>query len=157
MPHGPRITWRFRNLPFNLLDQDRRSPKRSTPEPLPVTTLEGYDQRAGTKPGKQPIVRLRGQWDALGFASFGVDMTKFRLPNNLEDHESRALVEILREHASSFIDWGYDDTNFWVELDAQARNPWPYLLRELFKRFDTLSEQAQMAMAPLVVRMRPIS
>ena len=84
-------------------------------------------------------------------------MTKFRLPNNLEDHEARAVVEILREHASTFIDWGYDDTSFWVELNAQASNPWPYLLRGLFERLDAPSEQAQLAMAPLVVRMRPIS
>ena len=84
-------------------------------------------------------------------------MTKFRLPNDLDDHESRALVEILREHASTFSDWGCDDTSFWVELDAQARNPWPYLLREVFERLDAPSEQAQMAMAPLVVRMRAIS
>ena len=76
-------------------------------------------------------------------------MTKFRLPNDFEDHESRALVEILRGHASTFIDWGYDDTNFWVELDAQARNPWPYLLRELFERLNAPSEKVQKAMAPL--------
>ena len=50
-------------------------------------------------------------------------MTKFRLPNDFEDHEARALLEILRGHASTFIDWGYDDTNFWVGLDAEARNP----------------------------------
>jgi hypothetical protein len=80
-------------------------------------------------------------------------MTKFRLPNDFEDHEARALVEILRKHALTFVDWGYDDTNFWVELDAQARNPW----RELFDRLDAPSEQVRMAMAPLVVRMRPIS
>ena len=83
-------------------------------------------------------------------------MTRFRLPNDLEDREARALLEVLRRHASTFIDWGYDDTSFWVELDAQARNPWPHLLRELFERLDAASEQAQMAMAPLVVRMRPM-
>ena len=81
-------------------------------------------------------------------------MTRFRLPNDFEDRESRALVGILRKHASTFSDWGYDDTSFWVELDAQARNPWPYLMRELFERLDAPSEQAQVAMAPLVVRMR---
>jgi hypothetical protein len=84
-------------------------------------------------------------------------MTKFRLPNDFEDHEARALLDILRENASTFIDWGYDDTNFWVGLDSQARNPWPYLLRELFERLDAPSEQLQMAMFPLVVRMRTIS
>jgi len=84
-------------------------------------------------------------------------MTKFRLPNDYEDGEARALLRILREHASTFLDWGYDDTSFWVALDAQARNPWPYLLRELFERLDAPSEQAQMAMAPLVARMRVIS
>ena len=81
-------------------------------------------------------------------------MTRFRLPNDFEDRESRTLVEILRKHASTFIDWGYDDTSFWIELDAQARNPWPYLMRELFEQLDAPSEQAQVAMAPLVVRMR---
>ena len=84
-------------------------------------------------------------------------MTKFRLPNDFVDHETRALLGILRKHASTFIDWGYDDTNFWVELSAEARNPWPYLLRELFERLEAPSEHAQMAMAPLVVRMRAIS
>jgi len=84
-------------------------------------------------------------------------MTRFRLPNDFEDRESRTLVEILRKHASTFIDWGYDDTSFWVELDTQARNPWRHLLRELFEQLDAPSEQAQMAMAPLVVRMRAIS
>ena len=75
-------------------------------------------------------------------------MTNFRLLNDLDDRESRTLLEILRKQASTFLDWGYDDTNFWVELDAQARNPWPYLLRELFERLDAPREQAQMAMAP---------
>ena len=84
-------------------------------------------------------------------------MTRFKLPNDFADHEARAMVEILRERASTFDDWGYDDTSFWVGLDAQARNPWPYLLRELFERLDGPSEQAQMAMAPLVARMRAIS
>ena len=84
-------------------------------------------------------------------------MTKFRLPNDFEDHEARALLEILRGRASTFIDWGYDDTNFWVGLDAEARNPWPYLLRELFERLDAPSEQVRKAMAPLVVRMRAMS
>jgi hypothetical protein len=74
-------------------------------------------------------------------------MTRFRLPNDFEDRESRALLEILRKHASTFSDWGYDDTSFWVELDAQARNPWPYLMRELFEQLDAPREQAQMAMA----------
>ena len=76
-------------------------------------------------------------------------MTKFRLPNDFGDHEARALLEVLHERASTFVDWGYDDTNFWVELDAQARNPWPYLLRELFERLDAPSDQAQRAMVPL--------
>ena len=84
-------------------------------------------------------------------------MTRFRLPNDFEDRESRALVEILRKHAATFIDWGYDDTSFWVELDAQARNPWSYLMRELFDQLDAPSEQVQLAMAPLVVRMRAMS
>ena len=84
-------------------------------------------------------------------------MTRFRLPNDFEDRESRTLVEILRKHASTFIDWGYDDTSFWVELDTQARNPWPYLMRELFEQLDVPSEQVQLAMAPLVVWMRAIS
>ena len=75
-------------------------------------------------------------------------MTKFRLPNDFEDGEARTLLEILRKHASHFVDWGYDDTNFWVELDAQTRNPWPYLLRELFERLGAPNERAQMAMAP---------
>jgi len=84
-------------------------------------------------------------------------MTRFRLPNDFEDHESRALVEIMRKHASTFSDWGYDDTSFWVELDAQARNPWPNLIRELFERLDAPSEQVRLAVAPLVVRMRAMS
>jgi hypothetical protein len=84
-------------------------------------------------------------------------MTKFRLLNDFEDREARALVEILREHASTFNDWGYDDRSFWVALDAQARNPWPYLLRELFERLNAPSERDRMAMAPLVMRMRAIS
>jgi hypothetical protein len=84
-------------------------------------------------------------------------MTRFRQPNDFEDHESRALVEIMRKHASTFSGWGYDDTSFWVELDAQARNPWPYLMRELFGQLDAPSEQVQLAMAPLVVRMRASS
>jgi len=84
-------------------------------------------------------------------------MTKFRLPNDFEDHESRALVEIMRKHASTFSAWGYDDTSFWVELDAQAQNPWSHLVRELYEQLDAPSEQVQLAMAPLVVRMRAIS
>ena len=84
-------------------------------------------------------------------------MIRFRQPNDFEDRESRTMVEILRKHASTFIDWGYDDTSFWVELDAQARNPWPYLMRELLEQHDAPSEQVQLAMAPLVVRMRAIS
>jgi hypothetical protein len=75
-------------------------------------------------------------------------MTRFRLPNDFEDRESRKLVEILRKHASTFIDWGYDDTSFWVELDDQARNPWRDLLRELFEQLDAPSEQAQMGDGP---------
>ena len=92
-----------------------------------------------------------------GWRIGGWGMTKFRLPNDFEDSEAGALLHVLREHASTFIDWGYDDTNFWVELNAEARNPWPYLLREAFERLDAPSEQAQMAMAPLVVRVRAIS
>jgi hypothetical protein len=61
-------------------------------------------------------------------------MTKFRLPNDLNDGEARELLRILREQASTFLDWGYDETSFWVGLDAQGRNPWPNLLRELTKR-----------------------
>ena len=75
----------------------------------------------------------------------------------LRDRESRALVEIMRKHASTFSDWGFDGTSFWVELDAQARNPWSYLMRELFEQLDAPSEQVQLAMAPLVVRMRAVS
>ena len=67
-------------------------------------------------------------------------MTRYRLPNDFEDHESRALVEIMRKHASTFGDWGYDATSFGVELDAQAQNPWPNLMRELFEQLDAPRE-----------------
>ena len=66
-------------------------------------------------------------------------MTTFRLPNDLENREARVLVRILRERASTFLNWGYDETSFWIELDAQARNPWPDLLRDLFRRVEAVS------------------
>ena len=42
-------------------------------------------------------------------------------------------------------------------MDAQARNPWSYLMRELLEQLDAPSEQVQLAMAPLVIRMRAVS
>ena len=81
-------------------------------------------------------------------------MTRIRLPNDFEDHESRALVEIMRKHASTFSDWGYDDTSFWVELDAQALKSVASSDARAVRTAGYTQEQVQLAMAPLVVRMR---
>jgi hypothetical protein len=61
-------------------------------------------------------------------------MAKFTLPNDLRSEESRDLIKLLRERASTFQDWGYDEAHFWIQTSSQARNPWPDLLRELFGR-----------------------
>ncbi len=58
-------------------------------------------------------------------------MTKFKLPNDLKSDEAQELIKLLRERASAFLDWGYDDTVLWIELDPDARNPWPELLRQV--------------------------
>ena len=68
-------------------------------------------------------------------------MTKFRLPNDLSEGEGQLLIQILREQASSFLDWGYDETSFWIELGSQDRNPWPKLLRELSERANSESRR----------------
>ncbi len=58
-------------------------------------------------------------------------MTRFKFANDLKGEEARQLIEILRRRASTFLDWGYDEKCFWIELDPDARNPWPNLLREV--------------------------
>ena len=58
-------------------------------------------------------------------------MIKFKLANDLREEEARQLIELLRRRASTFLDWGYDERCFWIELDPDARNPWPELLREV--------------------------
>jgi hypothetical protein len=61
-------------------------------------------------------------------------MIKFTLPNDLKRDEAQELIKLLRERASTFQDWGYDEARFWIQTNSQARNPWPDLLRELFGR-----------------------
>jgi hypothetical protein len=60
-------------------------------------------------------------------------VTKFNLPNDLKGDQVKELIKLFRERAASFLDWGYDETCFWIQTSPQARNPWPDL-RELFKR-----------------------
>jgi hypothetical protein len=61
-------------------------------------------------------------------------MIKFALPNDLRRDEAQELIKLLRERASTFQDWGYDEALFWIQTSSQACNPWPDLLRELFGR-----------------------
>ena len=61
-------------------------------------------------------------------------MTKFTLPNDLKGDESKELIKLLRRRSSNFLDWGYDEKYFWIQTSAHVRNPWPDVLRELFKR-----------------------
>jgi len=67
-------------------------------------------------------------------SELGGGMTKYKLPNDLKDEEARELIKLLRTHARNFLNWGYDDTCFWIELDPEARNPWPDLLRQTSRR-----------------------
>jgi hypothetical protein len=61
-------------------------------------------------------------------------MTKYKLPNDLKDEEARERIKPLRTHAPNFSDWGHDDTCFWIELDAEARDAWQDLLLQTNRR-----------------------
>ena len=61
-------------------------------------------------------------------------MTKFTILNDLKGDEAQELIRLLRRRSSNFLDWGYDEKCFWIQTSAYVRNPWPDVLRELFKR-----------------------
>jgi hypothetical protein len=75
-------------------------------------------------------------------------VAKFTLPNDFKGDEMQELVKLLRQRASSFLDWGYDEKCFWIQVSSQARNPWPDILRELFTRSTRASSQSSTSDRP---------